>query len=66
MSARPIGEIIAPIMARAVAMYGFQTMLNRVDTPEARKTLILAANEAGAIDAEDTSLLIQAYQLETA
>lgn len=66
MSARPIGEIIAPILARAVAMYGFQMMLNRVGTPEARKSLIMAANEAGAIGDDDTGLLIEAYQLETA
>lgn len=66
MSARPIGEIVAPIIARAVALHGFQAMLNRVAEPAARKTFIMAALEAGAIDQDDTRLLIEAYQLETA
>ncbi len=65
MSGRPIGEMIAPILARAHAMHGFQVMLNRC-APADRKSLIMAAKEAGAIDADDTRLLIEAYQLETA
>lgn len=66
MSARPIGELIRPILARAEAMHGFQLMLNGIDTAAARKTLIMAARDAGAIDDTDTRLLIESYQLETA
>ena len=66
MSARPIGEIIAPIMARAEAMHGFQQMLNRCPTAEGRKALIMAAWERLAISDEDAELLIEAYGLETA
>lgn len=66
MSARPIGEIIKPILARARAMHGFQALLNGCPTPECRKNLIVAAYENGAIDGPDAQLLIEAYQLETA
>lgn len=66
MSARSIGEIIRPIMARAEAMAGFQAMLRRCDTAENRKGLILAAWERGALSDEDAELLIEAEGLETA
>ena len=66
MSARPIGELIAPIIARAHAMAGFQELLNGTPTAEGRKALILAAYETEAIGGDDAQLLIQAYGLETA
>lgn len=66
MSARPIGEIIAPILARAQAMAGFQEFLGNCPTAGSRKNLIVAAYENGAIDGSDAQLLIEAYGLETA
>lgn len=66
MGPRPIGDIIAPILARAMAMHGFQQLLNGCPSPECRKNLIVAAYENGALDGPDAQLLIEAYQLETA
>lgn len=66
MSARPIGEFIAPIMARAKAMAAFQAMLGTTPTAAGRKHLIMSAREAGAIGDDDARLLIETYQLETA
>jgi hypothetical protein len=66
MSARAIGELIQPIMARAEALYGFQQILNKCPTAEGRKGLILAAWERFAVSDEDAQLLIEAYGLETA
>lgn len=63
---RQIGDLIRPILAKTQAMYGFQLMLNAVEKAASRKTLIMAARDAGAIDDTDTRLLIEAYQLETA
>lgn len=66
MTARPIGEIIAPIVERAETMAGFQAMLRRCPTSHARKGLILAAYDSGAITSDDARLLIEAEGLETA
>ena len=66
MSARPIGELVAAIVARAQTMAGFQSLLNGCPTAECRKRLIVAAYENGAIDGPDAQLLIEAYGLETA
>jgi len=63
---RRVGELIAPIVARAHAMAGFQALLNGCPDAECRKRLIVAAYENGAIDGPDAQLLIEAYQLETA
>lgn len=63
---RPIWEIIAPIVAKAMALHGFQVMLNSCPDQECRKNLIVAAYENGALDGPDAQLLIEAYQLETA
>jgi len=66
VSARPIGEIIAPIMARAGRMAKVQAMLNDVAEPARRKAIIVALYELDGIGADDAQLLIEAYQLETA
>jgi hypothetical protein len=63
---KPIGEIIAPIVARAVAMNGFQRMLNHTPLAADRKRLIMAARECGAVSDNDAELLLQAHMLETA
>jgi hypothetical protein len=66
MSARPIGDFIAPIVARAQSMAGLQALLNNIPAAGDRKRFILAARETGAIDDEAATLLLQTYQLETA
>lgn len=43
-----------------------QQLLERIGEAEMRKGFIIAAHCHGVITAEETSLLIQAYQLETA
>ncbi len=63
---RPLNEILAPISVRANAVQPLQQMLARIATSIDRKSLILAAYETGALTAEDTRLLIEIYQLETA
>lgn len=64
--ARPIGEIIAPIVARAEKLQAFQSVLNALPTPAERKIAIMDAHCFRLIDMNDTRLLIEAYQLETA
>ena len=56
----------AALIAGAGRLAPLQRVLNA--TPEAwgRKHIICACFEAGAIDGEQTTLLLQAYQLETA
>lgn len=66
MSARPIGEIVAPIVQRAVALAYFQNRINLQDSPEAKKHLIMLFREVGAIDGDQARLLIEANMLETA
>lgn len=66
MTARSIGELIAPILARAKTMQGLQDLLSHVPAAAHRKELIMAAHGAGAIDDEQCELLIQVYMLETA
>ena len=63
---RPIGEIIAPIIARALTMRDFQSFLHRCPSSGDRKQLIMAAYEFGALDRDETRLLIEAEGLETA
>jgi hypothetical protein len=45
---------------------GFQRLLTRCPTASQRKELILSARLCGALEVEQTELLIQAHQLETA
>lgn len=66
MIARSIGEILAPIVARAERMRALQALLNEVRTADGRKWLIMGAFEQGAIDDQDARLLLEVYQLETA
>lgn len=63
---RAIGDVFPEVIARAEALAGFQQILRRCETAEARKQLIMAGWERGALSDEDTTLLIQAEGLETA
>lgn len=66
MSAKPIGELFATIVARTAAMRGFQDMIGALSTPESRKDMIMTARMGDLITDEETTLLLQVYQLETA
>lgn len=66
MSARPIGEILAPIIERAHRMAKFQDILAGMSSASQRKCLIVAAYETDVITADDCRLLIEAHGLETA
>lgn len=64
--ARPIGEILQPILRRCAAMAGFQKMINDIDDPVRRKEFILIARLGNLITDEEATMLLQVYQLETA
>lgn len=64
--ARPIGDYLPGILARAERMAKFQSLLNDMASDIARKKMIVAAAQGDLISAEDTHLLIQAYGLEEA
>ena len=66
MSARPIGEIIQPIMARIRRSMAVQELLDACPTAEARRGLIVSCYTHGAIEREEAALLVSTNQLETA
>lgn len=66
MSARPIGEILAPIVRRCAAMAGLQRLIADIPDATRRKEMILLARRGNLITDEEASLLIEAHQLETA
>lgn len=66
MSARPIGEITAPLFAHAERMRGFQEVLRKCRTDAGRKELIIAAYMHGGLTLEDAQLLYDAEMLEEA
>ena len=47
-------------------LVAMQKLIARCETAALRKQFIIAAHCHGVIDQNDTALLIQAYQLETA
>lgn len=65
MSARPIGELIAPIAHRAMAVASLQSGLSVLD-PSPRKQLVMLWWEHGVITAEEAELLIEHNALEAA
>ena len=64
--ARPIGEITRELLIRAFALKALQDRLNLMKTASQRKDAIMRARWASVIDDEQTTLLIEAYGLETA
>ena len=64
--ARPIGEIIAPILAYAARLAPFQDWINSAPDAGTRKQIIMDAYAMDLIDGEDCAILLQVYQLETA
>lgn len=65
-AARQIGEITRDLLIRAFALKALQDRLNLMKTAAKRKDAIMRARWANVIDDEQATLLIEAYQLETA
>lgn len=62
MNITRIQDLIEPLSAAGEV----QVVLRRARSAEGRKTIIMAAWEAGAIDDQHCQLLIEAHGLETA
>lgn len=58
MDARPIGQFVRPIIARALHMAAFQQMLNAADAGD-RENIIIAAHQHGELDRDDAALLLR-------
>lgn len=56
----------APGQRAAGALAGFQSLLRRCPSAADRKRLVLAAWECRALSSDETRLLVEAHQLETA
>lgn len=66
MDARPIGEIVAPIVAEAQRLAKLQWLLAGLPHPADRKTVIMKWWEIGLIADDQASLLIEHNALEAA
>lgn len=68
MSARPIGELIAPIIADALGIGNLQEFLDclAVATPENKKWWIMEWWRCGTINGSEAALLIEHNSLEAA
>lgn len=64
MSAWSIGEVVAPIVARARALSKLQAFLEESQSREWRKAVAVALAAEGLISAEAAELLIEFNQLE--
>ena len=63
---RAVGEIVAPIVQRAMQMAFNQWLLDEMNTASVRKAVIMGWREAGIINDDETALLIQHNELEAA
>lgn len=66
MSARSIGEIVAPIVLRAANLALLNQFLEQVQPLSRRKQAIMALWEADCISETAAELLIEHHQLEAA
>jgi hypothetical protein len=66
MTARPIGELIAPIMERAQRLFAFQRSIAKYPDPTDQKQFILMARDVEVISDDEARDLIAAYHLEAA
>lgn len=66
VSASAIGELIAPIMAKAERLRGVQVLIEAIASPAHQKRFVMVAREHGAITDEETGLLLTAHMLEEA
>jgi len=65
IEARPIGEIIAPIMEKCRRLAGLQFCLSALPRSVAKQT-IMSLKEFGGVDADEAEILIQSHMLEDA
>jgi hypothetical protein len=66
MSARPIGTLLRSLLAQCDMLAGIQSLLNACTSAADRKAMIMEARAWHMISGDDATLLLQAYQLETA
>lgn len=66
MSARSIGEIVAPLIAEAIGIARLQDFLECLPYPVDRKQWIMEWYEGGTITADEAELLIEHNRLEAA
>lgn len=64
--ARPIGEIIAPLLFEAIGIARLQDFLECIRQPSDRKQWIMEWYEGGTITADEAELLIEHNRLEAA
>jgi hypothetical protein len=63
---RALAEVMPIMLAKAAELAPFQDALNAMGTPAEQKHAIITAHCQGWLSKDDTSLLIQVYQLEEA
>lgn len=61
-----IGQLVAPIVARAMDMARRQRILAQLDDPVVKKIIIVRWGTLGDITAEEAELLIESNGLEAA
>jgi hypothetical protein len=66
MSARQIGELVAPIIAAAVGLSRLQEWLAEIKDPRVCKRMVMLWWEKGVITSEEAELLIEHNRLEAA
>lgn len=66
MSARPIGELVGPILETALGLARLQEWVGDVRDPAARKWLVMFLFERGVVTADEAELLIEHNSLEAA
>lgn len=63
---RALAEVLPALLAKAAELARFQAELNAMGTPAEQKQAIITAHCQGWLSKDDTTLLIQVYQLEEA
>lgn len=66
MSARSIGELVAPIIAEAIGIGNLQLLLEHIRDPATRKQIVMSWYERDFISADQAELLIEHNGLEAA
>ena len=66
MAFRSIGSLLPGVLEKAARVARFQEELNAMPTPADQKRAIIDAHCAGTLDHDETTMLIEIYQLERA
>lgn len=66
MSARPIGDLIGPIIEDAIGLARLQEWVGSIDDPAGRKWMVMFLYERGVITSAEADLLIEHNALEVA